>query len=187
MGEITLEQVDKIRERTNVTYEAAKAALEATGGDMLEAMILLERQGKAPPAGEPDRVTGGFYSTRAGGGQIPEFPPEADARHGEGMAWYEVLQTLWRLLRNCTVNQFEIWRKGQMMTAMPVLVLLLLLIFAMWASGPLLLAGLLIGCRYRFSGPDLGGDPVNAVIEKMHDAVDEAVVKVKDELKGKKR
>jgi ribosomal protein L21 len=41
-----MEKVDKIRERTGVTYREAKEALEKTGGDLLEALILLEEDKK---------------------------------------------------------------------------------------------------------------------------------------------
>ena len=41
------EKVEKLKERANVTYEEAKQALEASGWDVLEAMIYLEKQGKA--------------------------------------------------------------------------------------------------------------------------------------------
>ena len=41
-----IEQVEKLKEKANVSYEDAKAALEAASGDMLDAMIYLERQGK---------------------------------------------------------------------------------------------------------------------------------------------
>ena len=64
--DITLEQVEKVRSCTGATYEEAKAALEATGGNVLDAVILLEKQGKTGPAG-------GDYSTR-GAGAEPEWP-----------------------------------------------------------------------------------------------------------------
>ena len=38
------EKVEKLRERANVSYEEAKNALERSNGDMLDAMILLERE-----------------------------------------------------------------------------------------------------------------------------------------------
>ena len=40
------EKIEKLRERANVTYEEAKEALNAANGDLLDAMIYLERQGK---------------------------------------------------------------------------------------------------------------------------------------------
>ena len=41
-----LEKVEKLREKTGVSYEEAKAALEATNYDVLDAIIYLEKNGK---------------------------------------------------------------------------------------------------------------------------------------------
>lgn len=41
MENITLEKVDMIRERTGVSYEKAKEALEVCEGDVLEALIYI--------------------------------------------------------------------------------------------------------------------------------------------------
>lgn len=41
-----LEQIDELRKRANVSYEAAKEALEKCNGDMVEALIYLEKQNK---------------------------------------------------------------------------------------------------------------------------------------------
>ena len=38
------EKVEKLRERANVSYEEAKEALLASEGDLLDAMIYLEKQ-----------------------------------------------------------------------------------------------------------------------------------------------
>jgi hypothetical protein len=43
MENVTLEKVDMIRERTSVSYEKAKQALEACEGDVLESLIYLEK------------------------------------------------------------------------------------------------------------------------------------------------
>ena len=65
---VTLEMVEKLREKSNVSYDEAKTALEASNGDLLDAIVLLERKGKvAPPA------SGGRYST-------------ADGNYGEAQA-----------------------------------------------------------------------------------------------------
>ena len=44
--EITLEQIDLIMQRANVSYAEAKAALEQANGDILEALLLLEQGDK---------------------------------------------------------------------------------------------------------------------------------------------
>ena len=48
----TFEKVEKLREKANVTFEEAKAALDEANGDLLDAMILLEKQGKAETRAE---------------------------------------------------------------------------------------------------------------------------------------
>ncbi len=44
MEKITLEKVDMVRERMNVTYEKAKEALEASDGNVLDAIIYIEKE-----------------------------------------------------------------------------------------------------------------------------------------------
>ena len=46
MENITLEQVDKVRERCNVSYAEAKEALVNANGDVLEAIIHIEKNKK---------------------------------------------------------------------------------------------------------------------------------------------
>jgi translation elongation factor EF-Ts len=55
----TIELVEKLRQKANVTYEEAKEALEASGDNILDAMIYLERQGKVKPP-----QNGGYYSSK---------------------------------------------------------------------------------------------------------------------------
>ena len=46
--EITLEQVERLREKANVSYGQAKAALEYIGGNLLHALLYLVDQGVIP-------------------------------------------------------------------------------------------------------------------------------------------
>ncbi len=43
---LSLEKIDLLMERANVSYKEAKETLEATDGDLLEALIRLEREEK---------------------------------------------------------------------------------------------------------------------------------------------
>ena len=45
--DITLEMVDQVRERTGASYEEAKAALESANGDVVNAIIEIERSDRA--------------------------------------------------------------------------------------------------------------------------------------------
>ena len=56
--EITLEQVERLREKAAVSYGQAKAALEYSGGNLLDALIYLEERGVIP------RPEDAYYSTK---------------------------------------------------------------------------------------------------------------------------
>lgn len=47
MSEVTLEKIDIIRERTNASYEEAKEALEACDGNIVDALIYIEKSNKS--------------------------------------------------------------------------------------------------------------------------------------------
>ena len=67
--EITLEQVERLREKADVSYGQAKQALEYSGGNLLDALIYLEEQGAIP------RPQGAYYSTR---NETPPPPPSQE-------------------------------------------------------------------------------------------------------------
>ncbi len=46
---INLEQIDELRKRASVSYEDAKNALEQCGGNIIEALVILEKQNKIKP------------------------------------------------------------------------------------------------------------------------------------------
>lgn len=178
--EITLEQVERLREKADVSYAQAKEALEYSGGNLLDALIYLEEKGAIP------RPEGAYYSTRG----------ESTASSQESRA--DVLPELvreekrarpkigiFRRIRYALLdNELEIWRRDQPVTALPVLILILLLVFAFWVTVPLLILGLFLGFRYRFSGPDLERDSINDVMGSVADGAVGLGRQVMDELRS---
>ena len=67
--EITLELVERLKEKADVSYTQAKEALEYSGGNLLDALIYLEEKGAIP------RAEGAYYSTRS---ETPPPPPPAE-------------------------------------------------------------------------------------------------------------
>ena len=80
-------------------------------------------------------------------------------------------------------NELEIWRREKPITALPVLIVVLLLIFAYWLVIPVLILGLFTGFRYRFSGPDLERDDLNEMMGSVADTASDLGRQVMDELK----
>jgi len=187
---ITLEQVEKLRERADVSYEDAKSALEITQGDLLEAVIYLEKQGKIEG---PEMNS---YNTRTGSAREDDDEVNYGRkgrkpyhRHGrsynydhhdrhdhyeqykrQGPTIGQQMHYFWHkfceLVRKTNANQFEISRDGRSLISMPVTLLIVSLVFFFWVTLPLLIIALFFGCRYRFTGPDFGRDTINNVMNQ---------------------
>ena len=71
-------------------------------------------------------------------------------------------------------NQFVINRKGSELVAMPITVMALLMVLVWPFSLIVLFAGLLLGTRYSFRGPDIN-TTVNAFVSKAQDKAAVAV------------
>lgn len=174
---ITLEQVEKVRACTGASYEEAKAALVETGGNVLDAVILLEQRGKDGPAG-------GGYSTKSSD-PMPE--PCASARRKP--EWNEVKKALKSLLANCLAISLEIWKGGRMTCMIPLIVALILCLVAPYAAVGLTLIGLCFGYRIHITGKgteDWGGK-VNQVMDQIGDTVSDAVSQFRRDRAGKQK
>jgi len=152
-----LEQIEKLRERANVSYDEAKAAYEDANGDLLEAMIILERQGKVhPPHGGGIYTTAGQESSEGGNYQHSE---DRDREEKTSSATDNFMNTLERIGKFCAQliqrgnnTTFEVLKDNESKAKFPVTVLALLVIFAPHITLPLIVIGLFFGFHYRFVG-----------------------------------
>ena len=170
-----LEKVELIREKTGVSYDDANAALEATNGDVLDAIIFLERVGKAQPRSASYTTTGS--DTTFGAPISPEMAEAQSAyeksskRSKFGEYVNRIFEEVKRLLKASIDTTFVIDRKGSRLIALPVLVLILA-VFFWWAAIPLLVVGLFLDCRYHFEGIGRVSVDVNDVMDKAGDVAD---------------
>lgn len=175
---ITLEQVEKLRQHANISYEEAKAALEKAEGDILAALIDLENQGKVQaPSG------GGTYVSHAPEAHNSEEHKEkttsSSAEHdrkgtsGFKKAMADFTKFLSLALHKGNVNAFVVRRHAEEIMRMPVTVLVILCLIAFWVVIPLLAVGLFFGFRYSFAGPDLGNSKVNDAMDSVGNKAEE--------------
>lgn len=175
---VDFEKVQKLREYANISYEEAKKALEEANGDMLEAVINLEKQNriKAPE-------TGGYYSSReerrTNGDNCGRKSWEKKTVHANGSSFGDQVAAFFKwcgkMIHKGNINNFEVFRNGNRIMTLPVTALVLLLIFAFWIVMPLIVLGLFFGYQYRFRGPDLEKPEVNRAMESVSRATTKAV------------
>ncbi len=169
MGMDQLEKVEKIIEKTGVSYEEAKAALAETDGDLLDAIILLENQGKIK---KPQMVA---YTTRTEG-TSEEFREAAKTYEESGEKFGNVmvrfLKWIGQLIKKGCENFFLVKRDEQEIINAPVIVLILLLLFAFWCIVPLMIIGMFFGYSYSFSGAIAKSVNVNQACDKAAEAAE---------------
>ena len=154
-----LEQIEKLRERAQVTYDEARAAYDEAGGDLLDALIILERQGKvAPPKGD------GYYRSEQ---VVSEPTTEEKEERSEGRRttneqtnnnFKETMDKIWKffsgLIKKGNETSFEVLKEKEHMASFPVTVLALLLLFAPWLTLPLIVIGLFFWFHSQFVSND---------------------------------
>ncbi len=160
----TFEKVEKLREKANVTFEEAKAALEEANGDLLDAMIILERQGKADERRES-------YSTKDDATLMVVDEPEKKEKHGN--AFTDKLKVLWH--KSCE-NYFVIEKEDEVILNIPIWVFIVILLLTWHVTLVVMVVALFFGCRYSFKGV-AEMKTANDVCDK----VSEAAEKVKEE------
>ena len=166
------EMVEKLCEKANVTYEEARAALEQTDWDLLDAIVLLEQQGKV-------NKNSARHSTREEPLEAEPMPERENFSSHVSKFW----KTVARIIRIGNENHLVISRKGEQVLTLPVTALALLLLFAHVFLLVALVVGLFFGLRYSFKGEQLGRDSVNSAMKKAADMAECMKESVEEELK----
>lgn len=168
-----LEKVELVREKTGVSYQEAKEALEANGYDVLDAIIWLEQNGKA------DVYTASYETSSAT--TTPLASPEMQQAQYEyheqskktkfGEMWSSFCQQFRHIIRTGLDMTFIAERHGERVVAMPLLIVVIGLLawgFSLW----LLIIGLFFGFRYRIEGAAPVTIDVNEAMNKAADAAE---------------
>ncbi|WP_019850225.1 UBA/TS-N domain protein [Desulfitobacterium sp. PCE1] len=171
-----LEKVEKLCSMGNITFEEAKAALDAANGDLLDAIIYLEKQGKihAPSSG-------GYYSSEktVDAHVVSYQAKDWKNQHHSGdkeNPFLSFFKDAWdfflKLLRKGNENSFEVLKGTEVKGSFPITALVLLMIFAFWVTIPLMVIGLFFGFRYRFVGADIKATTINDAMDSAADAAE---------------
>lgn len=158
------EKVERLREKAGVSLEEARAALEQTGGDLLDAIVLLERQGK---------VRGGAHSSFSTEyDQQTEYVRVRDKvqeQENSAPSFRRSVKRFFRaLIRFVRSTTFHVNRGEENLFSLPTVLFVLLLIFFWEALAPAMLIALFFGIRYSFEGEE-GADTANHILHKAGD------------------
>ncbi len=177
----SLEKVEKLKEKTGVSYDEAKKALEACNWDILDALLYLEALGKI------DGKQTAVYSTSAENTSREfEQAQRTYEKETKGSSLGETFDKFFnwcaKAVKKAWEIKFRVIHNEEEKVALPLLVVILLMVFAFWITIPLLIVGLVFGCHYRFDGVETVSLNLNELSEKASNAVQE----MKKDIKEKK-
>lgn len=171
-----LEKVDLLRERADVTYEEAKNALEQSGGDLLDAMVLLERQGKVN--GPRQRTYSTEYEEQKDYIRVRDkVEQQKRSAPSFGHTLGHLFRTIILFIRHTV---FQVTKDDYVLISMPTIVFGLLLLFFWEGLVPIMVIALFFGVRYEFDGTE-STKRANTVLNQAGEFADD----LRDEFKKK--
>ena len=161
------EKIEKLRQRADVSYEEARDALRACEGDLLDAMVYLERLGQAKA---PEQTT---FSTNAEENRSYENVPEAVVRSQNENSDPSFGEQLGHLLKTAFQksldNSLVVSHRGEEKFRLPILVVVLLFLVFNFGAIVALVVSLFFDVKYQFAGKD--------DLSKVNQVMDEAGTK----------
>jgi hypothetical protein len=137
---ISLEKIDMLMERANISYKEAKDALEKFDGDMVEALIFLESN---------EKVSAGRPSSRSQ--ENRERREKRQQRRGKERDFFEDLKKMFKKMH---ATSFIIAKKGKRLLDIPLTIAVFIILFTLPASLFLLILPYVFGYQIAILNAD---------------------------------
>ena len=148
---VSLEMIEMLRERANITYEEAKEALEKCNNDVVEALIYLEKQDKIKAPQKETCCQSGFWAT------------------------------VKKLVKTCNITKLIISKNGNTIIDLPLTIVILVTIIMPPLTVIGLIAALFTNHKIRLEKPGCEDMKINQTLDNISSAatkVSEQVVDV---------
>ena len=133
------EMVKKLHEKADIPEDIARDALIRAEWDMLEALLILEKEGKIKP------LTASMTTIEDNKG-YEEVKRTAYGKSGENTNKF--FEKLGELLRKSIAYSFIVKRKGEVVLSIPVLIMIVIACSLFHVTVIAVLIGLFLDCRY---------------------------------------
>ncbi len=156
------EMVEKLRIKTQVSYEEAKAALEANDWDLLDALIYLESRGKTNEAERAD------YTTK----QEPVKYKKSDYETSKNLSYgARVLSFFSELIDASNHTMFQFYYRENRLFELPINTIILLMIMTFPTIFFVLVIAMFFGIRYKIDAGEGKAKNVNRWLNKAADSI----------------
>jgi len=166
MEKITL--VDTLRDKTNISYEEAKSALENSNWDILDAMLYLEEHGRVKKPSVSIFYTNEYKESYTNQKEVVNLKEDRDNNNSKGRNNFDgIFEAICKAIDTCNNIFVEIRRRGRVLLKLPLTVLILLLFFAFWIIIPLMIVGLFFDIEFLVLAKNVNTDKVNKVFSEI--------------------
>jgi hypothetical protein len=147
------DKIEKLRQRANVSFSEAGEALRACDGDLLDAMVYLERQGKVAGP-EQSSFSTDSAAEKPSYENVPEVVTRSRSEDPDPSFGSQLGHLIKTAFKKSTENFVVISHKGEEKARLPIIVLILALCFFNIAALIAIVVSLFLDVRYRFEGKD---------------------------------
>lgn len=159
-----IELVEKLRTKTNISYDEANIALENSNWDILDAMLYLEEHGIVKKPSVSIFYTNEYKESYTNQGEIVNISKSGYSKRDKSKKDFDgIFEDICEVIDTCNNIFIEIRRKDRVFLKLPFTVLILLLIFAFWIIIPLMIGGLFFDIEFIVSTKKINTDKIDKV------------------------
>lgn len=176
-----LNVVEKLREKTGITYEEAKDVLEINNWDILDSILYLEEQGKIKGPSVSIFYTNEYnenYEEEGSQFNFEEVKKESNYKWNNNFEG--IFEAICKVIDTCNNIFIEIRGKNNFFLKLPLTVVIVLLIFGFWIAIPLVIIGLFLDIEFFVESKKVNTDKINDILRK----VSKEVKKIKSRIKA---
>ena len=175
-----LKLVDKLKNKTNISYEEAKTVLEKFNWDILDAILYLEEKGRVPKPSIGVFYTNEYKESYKNSDLTTKDNEKNNYNNGKKENTFEgIFELVCKVIDRWNNIFFEIKKENTSFLKIPITVMILLLIFAFWIVIPLVIVALFFDIEFSLLGKNAEISNINNVFK----VISVNIKKVKDELK----
>lgn len=159
-----IELVEKLRTKTNISYDEANIALENSNWDMLDAILYLEERGIVKKPSISIFYTNEYKESYKNQGEIVNINESGDRKRDKSKKDFDgIFEDICEIIDTCNNIFIELRRKDRVFLKLPFTVLILLLIFMFWIIIPLMIGGLFFDIEFIVSTKKINTDKIDKV------------------------
>lgn len=173
---ITLEMIDELRKRVDVSFEDAKEALEQNNGDILESIIYLEKNKNIRNSNRGFKDINDFKKEFKKG--FDDYKGYGN-KHNTGETLTGIARWIKKVVKVGNRNHVVIKKEDKIVMNIPLTFLAIGTVFAFYIVIPLLLLAMFTGHKINFVGEDVEKTSVNEYSSKVGDTVNDIKVELR--------